>query len=183
MNNLLKQYREKIAPALMANFEYKNKMAVPNLNKIVINVGVGQALKDKEFIEAVVKTLERITGQRPVKTLAKKAISNFKIREGQIIGVMVTLRGAMMWDFVEKLVKITLPRVRDFRGISPKSFDKKGSYSLGLKEYICFPEISQDEVERLHGLQVNVVTTARTEAEGRALLTELGFPFKTEENK
>jgi len=183
MNNLLKQYREVIAPALEKKFSYKNKMAVPNLNKVVINVGIGQALKDKDFIEAVVKTLERISGQRPVKTLARKAISNFKIREGQIIGVMVTLRGERMWDFVEKLVKIALPRVRDFRGISTKGFDKKGSYSLGLKEYICFPEISQDEVERLHGLQVNVVTTAKSEEEGRQLLTELGFPFKTEDIK
>ncbi|KKR08537.1 MAG: 50S ribosomal protein L5 [Parcubacteria group bacterium GW2011_GWC2_39_14] len=183
MNNLLKQYRETIAPALMAKFSYKNKMAVPNLNKVVLNVGMGQSLKDKEFIEAVVKTLERITGQRPVKTIAKKAISNFKIREGQVIGAMVTLRGNMMWDFIEKLIKVTLPRVRDFRGISTTGFDKKGSYSLGLKEYICFPEIQQDEVERLHGLQVNVVTTAQTAAEGRELLTYLGFPFKTEENK
>lgn len=183
MNNLLKQYRELVAPSLMVKFGYKNKMAVPTLNKVVINVGIGQALKDKEFIDAVARTLERISGQRPVKTLAKKAISNFKIREGQIIGAMVTLRGKMMWDFVEKLVKIALPRVRDFRGISTKSFDKKGSYSLGLKEYICFPEIQQDEVERLHGLQVNIVTTAKTEAEGKELLIELGFPFKTEENK
>ncbi len=183
MNNLLKQYREAIAPSLEKKFDYKNKMAVPTLNKVVINVGIGQALKDKDFIDAVVRTLERISGQKPVKTLARKAISNFKIREGQVIGVMVTLRGERMWDFVEKLVKIALPRVRDFRGISNKGFDKKGSYSLGLKEYICFPEISQDEVERLHGLQVNIVTTAKTEEEGRQLLVELGFPFKTEENK
>jgi len=180
MNNLLKQYKEVVAPALMAKFNYKNKMAVPTLNKVVLNVGIGQALKDKDFIDTVIKTLERISGQRPVKTIAKKSISNFKIREGQVIGAMVTLRGPRMWDFVEKLVKIALPRVRDFRGISPNGFDKKGSYSLGLKEYICFPEIQQDEVERLHGLQVNVVTTAKTEAEGRALLTDLGFPFKEE---
>lgn len=183
MNNLLKQYQEEIIPALMKKFGYKNKMAVPNLNKIVINVGIGQALKDKDFVDVVVKNLERISGQRPVKTKSKKSISNFKIREGQIIGVMVTLRGSKMWDFMEKLIKIALPRVRDFRGISPKGFDKKGSYSLGLKEYICFPEISQDEVERLHGLQVNVVTTSKTEEEGKALLTYLGLPFKTEENK
>lgn len=183
MNTLLKQYREVIAPALVVKFGYKNKMAVPNLNKVVLNVGLGQSLKDKEFIDSVIKTLIAISGQRPVKTLAKKAISNFKIREGQVVGAMVTLRGARMWDFIEKMIKITLPRVRDFRGIPFTSFDKKGSYSLGLKEYISFPEISQDEVERLHGLQINIVTTAKNEAEGRELLTSLGFPFKTEENK
>jgi large subunit ribosomal protein L5 len=183
MNNLFKQYKAEVVPAMVKKFGYKNVLAVPNLNKVVINVGVGKALKDKEFIEAVVKTVERISGQKPVKTLSKKAISNFKIREGQVVGVVATIRGERMWDFVEKLVKISLPRVRDFRGISPKCFDKKGSYALGLKEYLCFPEITQDEVERAHGLQVNIVTTANTEEEGRELLTYLGFPFKTEENK
>ncbi len=183
MNNLQKQYKEKVVPVLVKEFGYKNKLQVPVLDKVTINVGVGQSLKDKDFVETVVNTLGRIAGQKPVKTLSRKSISNFKVREGQAVGVMVTMRGAYMWDFVEKLVKITLPRVRDFRGISPNSFDSKGSYSLGLKEHICFPEINQDEVEKIHGLQINIVTTAKTMKEGRSLLTNLGFPFKTEEKK
>lgn len=182
MNSFQKQYREKVVPALKEQFGFKNVLAVPNLQKIVLNVGVGAGLKDKEYIATVKNNLTRISGQKPVETIARKSISNFKIREGMVVGVKVTLRGQRMWDFVEKLVKVTLPRVRDFRGIPNTCFDKEGNYSLGFKECIAFPEIKQDEVERLHGLQVIVTTTAKTKDQGRALLTALGFPFKTEEN-
>jgi large subunit ribosomal protein L5 len=183
MNSFQKQYKEKIVPALKEKLDIKNTLAVPTIEKVVINVGVGSGLKDKEFIKAVKKTLERISGQKPVEALARKSISNFKIRDGMVVGIKVCLRGDRMWDFIEKLVKVTLPRVRDFRGISTKGFDQEGNYSLGLKEYISFPEIDQDEVERLHGLQVNITTTSETKESGLALLTELGFPFKTEKTK
>lgn len=165
----------------MKQFGYTNKMAVPAIKKVVINVGLGAGLKDKDFIDAVKTTITRISGQRPVETLSHKSISNFKIRIGQSIGVKVTLRGARMWDFLEKLIKVTLPRVRDFRGISPRAFDQNGNYALGFKEYVAFPEIRQDEMEKLHGLEICIATTAGNQAEGRALLTELGFPFQHED--
>ncbi len=181
MNNLKQQYQKTVVKALREKFNYKNIMAVPTLEKVVLNVGLGAGLKDKEYIAAVKKTLEKISGQKPVETLAKKSISNFKIRQGNVVGVKVTLRGERMWDFIEKLIKVTLPRVRDFRGISNKAFDKNGNYTLGFKEYISFPEINQDEVDRFHGLEVCVKTTAETEKEGRSLLKELGFPLKKED--
>ena len=159
-------------------FGYKNIHQVPTVEKVVLNVGVGDHLKDNDYFEAVSKTLARISGQKPVLTKAKKSISNFKIREGMVVGVSVTVRKDRMWDFIEKLVKVTLPRVRDFRGITSKSFDKQGNYCLGFKEYLPFPEINLDEVEQLHGLEVVITTTATNKAEGMALLTELGFPFK-----
>ena len=182
MNNLHQQYKKDITPALKEKLGYKNIYQVPALEKVVINVGIGKGLKDKEYIETVKKTLVRISGQKPIETVAKKSISNFKIREGMVVGIKVTLRGARMWDFVEKLVNVTLPRVRDFRGISPKSFDEKGNYSLGFKEYIAFPEINQDEVERLHGLEVVIVTKANNKEESKVLLEALGFPFKKEDS-
>lgn len=180
MNNLQKQYNKEVCPALMKKFECKNKLAVPTLKKVVVNVGVGAGLKDNEYIENVEKTLLRITGQKPVRTIAKKSISSFKIREGMVVGVKVTLRGTRMWDFIEKLIKVTLPRIRDFRGIDPKGFDKKGNYSLGFREYIAFPEIKPDEVEKIHGLEVNITTSAKSRDEGFELLSLLGFPFKKE---
>jgi len=180
MNNLHKQYNEKVLPALKEKFGYKNNLAVPTVSKIVLNVGVGKGLKEKDYVENVENTLTRITGQKPVKTKARKSISSFKIREGMVVGVKVTLRGPRMWDFLEKLINVTLPRVRDFRGISPKSFDGKGSYSLGFTEYISFPEITPDEIEKLHGLEIAVITTAENDEQGRELLTLLGFPFKKE---
>lgn len=179
MNNLKEQYIKEVIPALMKQFGFKNKMMVPNLKKVVINVGLGASLKDKEFVDAVKQTLEKISGQRPVETLSRKSISNFKIRIGQAIGVMVTLRGARMWDFVEKLIKVTLPRVRDFRGVPLTSFDDHGNFALGMKEYVAFPEVRQDEMDKVHGLEVCISTTAKNKEQGRALLRELGFPFKT----
>jgi len=181
MNNLKGQYLKQVIPALKEKFGLKNSLAVPTIKKVVINVGLGAGLKDKEYLDNVKNTLIRIAGQRPVETLSRKSISNFKIREGMVIGVKVTLRGTRMWDFLEKLIKVTLPRVRDFRGISTKSFDARGNYTLGFKEYIAFPEIRQDELEKLHGLELCISTTASNAGEGEALLSELGFPFKKDE--
>ncbi|PIR93698.1 50S ribosomal protein L5 [Candidatus Falkowbacteria bacterium CG10_big_fil_rev_8_21_14_0_10_39_11] len=178
MNNLRQQYKEKIVPALKKKFGYKNVHQIPTLDKVVLNVGVGSHLKDKDYFEAVSNTLARITGQKAVLTKSKKSVSNFKIRTGMVVGVSVTLRKERMWDFIEKIVKVTLPRVRDFRGITTKSFDQQGNYSVGFKEYLPFPEVSPDEIETLHGLEVVINTTAINKEEGEALLTELGFPFK-----
>lgn len=183
MNSLKAQYKKEVVPALQERFGYKNQLAVPNIKGIILNVGIGLGLKDKEYIDTVKSTLSRISGQKPIETLSKKSISNFKIRQGMAVGIKVTLRGARMWDFLEKLIKITFPRVRDFRGLNAASFDQKGNYSLGLKECIAFPEIRQDELERVHGLQITISTTTRNIEEGRALLTELGFPFKLDETK
>ncbi|OGF30378.1 50S ribosomal protein L5 [Candidatus Falkowbacteria bacterium RIFOXYD2_FULL_35_9] len=178
MQGFKKHYQEKIIPALKEKFGYKNNMQVPTMKKVVLNVGIGAGLKDKDYIDAVEKNLQRITGQMPVKTLAKKSISNFKIREGMVVGLKVTLRGDRMWDFVEKLVKVTLPRVRDFQGINPKSFDGMGGYSLGFKEQLAFPEILPDEVDRTHGLEINITTSAKNNEEAFEFLNLLGFPFK-----
>ena len=184
MNNLIKKYRSEVVPALQKEFGYKNVLAVPKLVKVVLNVGVGPGLKDKDYLENVKKTLTAITGQKPIETIARKAISNFKIRDGMVVGVKVTLRNTRMWDFLEKLINVTLPRVRDFHGISDQCFDQQGNYSLGLKECISFPEMRQDEIERVHGIEIVVTTTAKDSAEGRALLAKLGFPFKSsDENK
>jgi len=183
MNNLQKYYKEKVVPELAKKLGYKNQLAVPTIKKVVINVGIGPGLKDKDYLETVKNTLTRISGQKPVETTAKKSISNFKIKEGMVVGAKVTLRKERMWDFLEKLIKVTLARVRDFRGVSDKSFDKQGNYSLGFKEYIAFPEITMDEVEKLHGLEIIVATNCKNAQEGRILLAELGFPFRNEENK
>ena len=175
---LREQYDKKIVPALMERFGYKNRMAVPKLKLVSVNVGMStNLLKDPKIPETVEATLTRITGQKPVKTLAKKSIASFKVRQGQNIGMKVTLRGARMWHFLEKLIHVTLPRVRDFRGISPKLVDKQGNLSLGFKEYIAFPEIRSDEIEKLHGVQVTVSTTAKTREEGLELFRLMGFPF------
>jgi|SRR5688572_2111682 len=175
---LREQYEKKIVPALMERFGYKNRMAVPRLKLVSVNVGMStNLLKDPKIPETVETTLTRITGQKPVKTLAKKSIASFKVRQGQNIGMKVTLRGARMWHFLEKLVHVTLPRVRDFRGISPKLVDKQGNLSMGFKEYIAFPEIRPDEIEKLHGVQVTVNSTAKTREEGLELYRLMGFPF------
>lgn len=178
MNRVNDTYRNVVVPALKEQFGYKNLLAVPKIEKIVINVGTGPGLKDPKFNEVVEATLQRITGQRPVKTAAKKSISNFKIREGLVVGMVVTLRGKRMWDFLDKLINITLPRVRDFRGIDPKIIDKRGTMNLGFREHIAFPEIKSDEIEKIHGMQVTIVTTAHSYQEGLALFTNLGFPFR-----
>lgn len=175
---LREQYDKKIVPALMERFGYKNRMAVPKLKLVSVNVGMStNLLKDPKIPETVEATLTRITGQKPVKTLAKKSIASFKVRQGQNIGMKVTLRGARMWHFLEKLIHVTLPRVRDFRGISPKLVDKQGNLSMGFKEYIAFPEIRPDEIEKLHGVQVTVNSTAKSREEGLELFRLMGFPF------
>lgn len=173
-------YKKEVIPALQKEFGYPNPNAVPTVTSIVVNAGVGLGLKEAKFLETAESTLRRITGQRPVKMLARKSISAFKIRKGNVVGLKVTLRGPRMWNFLEKLVKITFPRVRDFRGLAVKSFDGRGNYSVGFPEHMAFPEIRSDEIEVVHGLQVTIGTSAQTDAEARALLSHLGFPFKTD---
>lgn len=174
---LYEKYKKEVVPALQKEFGLKNVMQVPKVTKIVVNAGIGRFVKEAHFIDNVEKNLARITGQKPVRNRAKKAISNFKIREGQEIGVSVTLRGEKMYNFLEKLINVTFPRVRDFHGISDKSFDREGNYTIGFKENVAFPEIKMDEIDKIHGLQVIVNTNAKSKAEGRALLAHLGFPF------
>jgi len=176
--NLQEKYKKEIIIKLKEEFGYKNNMQVPKIEKVVVNVGVGKGLKDSAFIDHVESTLQRISGQQPVKTKAKKSISNFKIREGMVVGIKVNIRGKKMYDFVEKLITITLPRIRDFRGLSLKSVDQKGNLNLGIREHISFPEIKADEIDKLHGLEVSVVTDAKTRQEGISLFKAMGFPFK-----
>lgn len=172
-------YKKQVVPQLMQDFEFKNSMAVPRLEKVTVNVGLGKGLKDSNFIEAVEKTLVEITGQKPIKTKAKKSISSFKIRKGMDVGMKVTLRGARMYDFVERLISVTLPRVRDFRGIAPKIVDKNGNMSLGIRESHAFSEVKVEEIQTVHPLEVTVTTTAKNYEQGLALLKYLGFPFKS----
>ena len=172
------KFQQQVIPALKQQLGYGNVWQVPRVEKVVVSVGLGQGLKDPTFAEAAAGTLRRITGQKPVETLAKQSISNFKIRQGQVVGLKVTLRDERMFSFLQKLVHLTLPRVRDFRGLDAKMVDRNGNLSIGLKEHLPFPEISTDEVERLHGVEVTVVTTARGRDEGLALLRQLGFPFR-----
>lgn len=171
------KYLEKVAPALFKEFGYRSVMQIPALEKITVSVGVGEAVANKKLLDAAVKELEQITGQHVVKTKARKSISNFKLREGQEIGAMVTLRGENMWYFLERLISIALPRVKDFKGVKAHAFDGHGNYSLGITEQIVFPEIDFDKIERISGLNIAIVTTAKTDEEGRALLRELGMPF------
>jgi len=175
--NFKKTYLEEVSPALFKEFGFSSKMQVPGIEKIVVSVGCGDAITDKKFLEATVKELEQITGQHVVKTKAKKSIANFKLREGQEIGAMVTLRGDNMWFFLERLICIALPRVKDFRGVKANAFDGHGNYSLGITEQIVFPEIDYDKIVRVSGLNVAIVTTANTDEEGFALLKHLGMPF------
>ena len=174
---LKETYKSEVAPALMKKFEYSNIMQVPKLEKIVINMGVGEAKENKKVLESAVADLEKIAGQKAVVTRAKKSVANFKLREGMPIGCKVTLRGERMYEFLDKLVSISLPRVRDFRGVPKNSFDGRGNYTLGVKEQLIFPEIDFDKVAKLRGMDIVFVTTAKTDEEGRALLTELGMPF------
>jgi large subunit ribosomal protein L5 len=178
MITLKEQYQTQIVPALREQFAIKNAMAVPKVTKVMIAVGLSQAIKDPKVMETVEQTLVRITGQKPVRTKAKKSIASFKIREGMVVGMMVTLRGPRMWDFLTKLTRVTFPRIRDFRGISAKCIDAQGSASIGFRENLSFPEIRPDEVERVHGLQITITTTAGTKERGLALLKALGFPFQ-----
>jgi large subunit ribosomal protein L5 len=177
MARLRDRYREEIAPAMMRDLGYKNIYQVPKLEKIVLNVGLGEAIANARALDAAVGDLTQITGQKPVVTRAKKSIASFKLRAGMPIGAMVTLRGPRMYEFYDRLVAITLPRIRDFRGVSPNSFDGRGNYTLGIREQIVFPEIDYDRIDRVRGLEVSFVTTARTDEEGRRLLALLGMPF------
>lgn len=177
--NLYEKYKKEVVPALQKELGFKNVMQVPKIQKVVLNAGIGRFVKEARYIDNVESTLSKITGQKPMRTKAKKSISNFKIREGMEIGVAVTLRGTKMYQFLEKLVSITLPRVRDFRGLSEKSFDRNGNYTVGFKENLAFPEIKAEELEKIHGLQIIINTNAKNKAEGKALLTHLGFPFVT----
>ena len=178
MSTLKEKYNKEIVKSLMDEFKYNSIMEVPKLEKIVVNMGVGEAAHDDKFMEAAVKDLELITGQKVVVTKAKKSIAGFKIREGQSIGCKVTLRGENMYNFLEKLVRIALPRVRDFRGISKSAFDGKGNYTLGVKEQLIFPEIDYDNVVKVMGMDIVLVTTAKTNEEGLALLSAFGLPFR-----
>ena len=175
---LKKIYREQIAPDLIKEFNYKTPMQTPKLKKIVVSMGVGEALQNKKLLDAAIDDLTLITGQKAVKTKARKSIANFKIREGQEIGAKVTLRGSMMYEFMDRLVNVALPRVKDFRGVNQNAFDGHGNYSLGLTEQIIFPEIDFDKIERVAGLNIAIVTTARTDAEAKAFLSKFGMPFR-----
>lgn len=172
-------YREQIVPTMMREFGYKNALQVPRLEKIVVNVGLGEALQNDRAIEAASRDLATITGQRPVVTRAKKSVAAFKLREGARIGAMVTLRGNHMYAFLDRLINAALPRVRDFQGVSPKSFDGRGNYTLGLKEQLVFPELEYDKVDRIRGMEVTIVTNARNDEEARRLLQLYGMPFRT----
>ncbi|CEH30947.1 50S ribosomal protein L5 [Aneurinibacillus migulanus] len=174
---MLEQYKEKISPALMQKFGYKSVMQVPKVDKVVINMGLGEAVSNPKILDSAVRDLEIIAGQKPVVTRAKKSIAGFRLREGMPIGAKVTLRGERMYHFLDKLFNISLPRVRDFRGISNKAFDGRGNYTLGLKEQLLFPEIEYDKVDAIRGMDIVIVTTAQTDEEGRELLTQLGAPF------
>ena len=174
---LKRDYDERIVPAMIEKFGYKNKLEVPKLEKIVINMGVGEATQDKKKVEAAAAEMQAISGQKPVITKAKKSIAQFKLREGMPIGAKVTLRRERMYEFLDRLITIALPRVRDFRGLNPKSFDGRGNYAMGLKEQIVFPEINYDQIDKVRGMDVIVTTTAKTDEEARELLRLFGFPF------
>lgn len=178
MNRLKEKYSKEVVPKLVSKHNYETVMLVPKIDKIVINMGVGDALQNSKLLESAMNDLEQITGLKPVPTKAKKSISSFKLREGQVIGCKVTLRGEKMYNFLDKLINVVLPRVRDFRGLSPKSFDGRGNYTIGLKEQLIFPEIEFDSVVKVRGMDVVIVTTAQTNEEAYDLLDELGVPFR-----
>ncbi len=175
---LKERYRSQIQEAMRTQFGYPNVMQIPALVKVVVNMGVGEAARDSKLIEGAIRDLAAITGQKPQVTRSRKSIAQFKLREGQPIGAHVTLRGDRMWEFLDRLVSISLPRIRDFRGLSPRQFDGNGNYTFGLTEQVVFPEIDQDKIDRVRGMDITVVTTASNDEEGRALLRALGFPFK-----
>jgi large subunit ribosomal protein L5 len=175
---LKQRYQDKIVPTLIQRFAYTNALQVPRLEKVVANIGIGESISNPKALDAATADLKKITGQQPVVMKSRKAIANFKLRAGLPIGIKVTLRGARMYQFVDKLISVGLPRIRDFRGISPTGFDGHGNYTLGLREQLIFPEIEYDKIDKLRGLEITFVTTARTDEEARALLTEVGFPFR-----
>lgn len=178
-NNILKtKYNKEIVPVLAEKFGYKNKISVPKITKVTVNVGINQHRKDQQYLDLVNKTLEKITGQKPVETKAKKSVASFKIRQGMVVGSMITLRGKRMYDFLYKLINVTLPRIRDFRGLGLNTVDSAGNLNLGFKEHIAFPEIKSEEIEQLHGLQINISTSTSSREKGLELFKLLGFPFK-----
>jgi large subunit ribosomal protein L5 len=179
MARLQQHYKEKVIPELITKFGYRTVMQVPRITKITVNMGVGKATQDKKILDSAVADLTKLAGQKPVVTKAKKSVANFKIRAGVPIGCMVTLRGQRMYEFLDRLVSIAMPRIRDFRGLSNRSFDGRGNYSLGVKEQIIFPEIEYDKIDTLRGLNISITTTAKTDDEARALLAAFRFPFKT----
>ncbi len=178
MNRMKERYQKEVAPALMEALDLKNVMQIPRIEKLVLNIGLGEAMDNAKAMDAAVNDLIQITGQKPIVTKARKSIANFKLREGRLIGAKVTLRGEKMWAFYDRLVNIVLPRVRDFRGISPDSFDGRGNYTLGLKEQLIFPEIEYDKIDKVRGMEITIVTTAPNDDQARELLTMLGMPFK-----
>lgn len=178
MSDIQKKYREEIVPAMMKTFNYANVMQVPKLEKVVVNMGLGEALENARILDTSMEELSRITGQRPVLTRARKSIANFKLREGNPIGCRVTLRRQRMYDFVYRLLNIALPRVRDFKGISPRGFDGRGNYTLGIREQLIFPEVSYDDVEKIKGMNITIVTSAKTDEEAMELLDLIGVPFR-----
>lgn len=178
MARLRDKYRKEVVPALRQRFNYENVMQVPGIEKVVVNMGVGEAIQNSKAMDAAVADLAQITGQKPLVTRAKKSIANFKLRAGMPIGAKVTLRGERMWDFLDRLMNVALPRVRDFRGVSSKSFDGRGNYALGLKEQLIFPEIEYDKIDKIRGMDVVIVTTAKTDEEAKELLKQLGMPFR-----
>ena len=181
MSHIMKErYENEIAPALMQSLDLSNTMQVPRIKKVVVNIGVGEALDNAKSLDAAVADLTLIVGQKPIITKARQSIANFKLREGRAIGVKVTLRGDRMWAFLDRLMNVALPRVRDFRGVNPDAFDGRGNYTLGLREQLVFPEIEYDKIDKLRGLEISIVTTARDDDEGRQLLLMLGMPFKKE---
>ena len=177
MARLKVKYNEEIAPALLKKFGYKSVMQIPKLDKVIVNVGCGEAKDNAKIIDNVIRDVATITGQKPVATKARKSVANFKLREGQVVGVKVTLRGDRMWEFLDRLFNVALPRVRDFRGINPNSFDGRGNYALGLKEQLIFPEIEYDKIDKIRGLDVVICTTAHTDEEAKELLSLIGAPF------
>ncbi len=183
MPRLMERYREEVLPAMMKEFDYSNALQVPQVSKVVVNVGVGEALDNAKALDFVVQDIVTITGQRPVITRAKTSIANFKLREGRSIGVKVTLRGERMWSFLDRMVNLALPRRRDFRGVSPDSFDGRGNFSLGFQEQLVFPEVDYDKIDKIRGFEVTVVTTAKTDEEGYRLLALLGMPFAATSGK
>jgi large subunit ribosomal protein L5 len=177
-SRLKEKYQKEVAPALLKEFNYKNPMQIPGINKVVVNIGMGEAIQNAKAMDAAVSDLAAITGQRPVITRAKRSVAAFKLREGMQIGCMVTLRGDRMYQFLDKLMNVALPRLRDFQGVSAEAFDGRGNYTLGLREQLVFPEIDYDKVDKVRGMEVSIVTTARTDEEGRRLLRLMGMPFK-----
>jgi len=173
-------YKKDVAPALLKSFDFKNVMQIPRIEKVVVNIGLGEAMTDPKALDAAVSDLTQITGQKPVTTRARKSIAAFKLREGVIIGTKVTLRGGRMWAFLDRLMNVALPRVRDFRGVSPNAFDGRGNYTLGLRDQLIFPEINYDKIDKLRGMEVTIVTSAETDDQARVLLQLLGMPFKKE---